>query len=185
MSRLGHCVGGQWLQYVHAPVFRRLRTKSGADKLIATSPGSDVHLFGELAELFCEPYWLLYVLHTPRGEGEAGRYQSAQLDRPAVSNFLKTFERLLRTDGRYDLWLHSPSDQATIAWDRHDLIHIYGLADEAEAKLRKLRFEPGATTIDFAHEHYFRRENDELAGQLLSHLDWTWSPLRPEDEQGA
>jgi len=183
MFKLGYSDDGVWRQYSHPAMFCADQTANGAPKVVATAPGSDPIAFRQLAKRLSSPLPLLYVLHTPRGEGKAGRYQSGDLDHAAIPRFLDSFDKLLRTDSRFDLWVHSPADRATIVWDRHDLLHIYGMMDSATETLRALGFESGNPAINFAHEHHYHPENDQLAAQLLSSLGWHWVPLRPEDEQ--
>ena len=183
MYKLGHCVGGVWRQYSHSAVFSLERTQNNRPKLLATAPGSDPNVFLKLVGQLNTPLLLLYVLHTPRIEQRAGRYQSGGMEYGAFSEFYDRFKQLFQSDSRFDLWIHSPADQATIVWDRHDLIHVYGIVDAAIVALRTLGFRHGSPAIDFVHEHHYHHENDEQAAQLLLARDWTWSPLHGEDEQ--
>jgi hypothetical protein len=183
MFKLGHCVDGEWRAYSHPPIFSAVRTHSGQLKVLATAPGSDPLVFTTLSDRLTPPYFLLYILHTPRGEGEAGRYQSAEIDRAELHLFMREFANLLSTDGRFDLWLHSPSDGATIVWDRHDLIHAYGMIDAAAEALRGLGFAAGEPTIPAPHEHHFHAACDASARALLANRDWQYSVLREEDVQ--
>jgi hypothetical protein len=43
------------------------------------------------------------------------------------------FAEFLTEDGRHDLWLHSPRTDATLVWDRHDLIYAYGPLEQFRA----------------------------------------------------
>lgn len=183
MFKLGHHVDGEWLAYSHPPVFAISWTTGDRRKLLATAPGSDPLVFTTLADRLRPPYILLYVLHTPRGEGEAGRYQSAEIDRAELRGFVKDFGVLLSTDGRFDLWVHSPRDNATVVWDRHDLIHVYGPIDAAVAVLRGLGFRTGQPAVPVPHEHHYHAGCDTAARALLASRDWRYSPLREEDEQ--
>lgn len=183
MFRLGHCVDGQWGRYSHPPVFKITSTSDCRGKIFATAPGSDPLALVTLAERLTPPFVLLYVLHTPRGEGEAGRYQSEPIDWAEFQHFVSDFGSLLSSDGRFDLWLHSPADQATVVWDRHDLIHAYGPIDAMAEALRELGFEDGQPAIPVPHEHHYRAECDAMAGALLASREWRYSPLREEDEQ--
>lgn len=183
MFKLGHCVDGVWTAYSHPALFVPIRMETGATKLISTVPGSDPIVLMELVNRLHAPLMLLYVLHTPRGEGKAGRYQSGEIDYSAFRQFMSRFGDFLKSDARFDLWVHSPADRATIIWDRHDLLYIYGITDPAIAALRSLGFEPGRPTINFEHQHHYHEKNDEHARALLSAIEWQWSPLRPQDEQ--
>lgn len=183
MFRLGHEVRGEWCRHSHPPIFSITRTHGGQRKVLATAPGSDPLVFATLADRLTPPYFLLYVLHTPRGEGAAGRYQSAEIDRAALHQFIADFGALLSADGRFDLWVHSAEDNATLVWDRHDLIHLYGPTDAAIEALRGLGFDQGQPVIPVPHEHHYHAGCDALATALLASRDWRYSPLLEEDEQ--
>jgi hypothetical protein len=177
MYRLGHLVDNEWQRYSHPPVFTR------GERIVAGVPNSDPVVF--LAALAClaPPYQLLYILHTPRGEGAEGRYQSPPLALSDVEKFLAKFSPFLSADGRYDLWGHSTSDGGTVVWDRHDKLFAYGPLDRIASALIALGFTEGSPPVPAPHEHHYRPECDALANELLSAFDWTFSPLRSEDEQ--
>ena len=168
-----------------APIYRRETMSCGTERIVAGSPGGDLELFRALVHAMTPPWALLYLLHTPRGEGEPGRYASQPLEPEAVDAFLDRFGDFLRGDARHDIWAHSPADGATVVWDRHNLIYAYGLLDAFEAVLKARGFGPGLANAAFAHIHYYRDEFDADATALLSAQDWHWSPLRPGDEQVA
>ena len=177
MYRLGHMVDGEWIEHVHPAVF-----ESG-ERLVAGVPNSDPVIFGRVVECMEPPFYLLYVLHAPRGEAEPGRYQSPALSLPEVKDFLGRYASFFSADGRFDLWAHSPADNGTVVWDRHDQLFAYGPLDQFADALRSLGFTAGITSIPTPHEHHYRSEFDHLAKQLLTEFDWSYSPLRPEDEQ--
>jgi len=157
--------------------------KAKGNGLIAGVPGGDVTIVRSLAALLQPPFHLLYVLHTTRGEAEPGRYQSPELERRQIEQFFDNFTDYLRSDSRFDIWVYAPRDQATLVWDRHDLLHAYGPVHEYERALLGLGFAPGKLSIDFSHIHHYRREYDSDAARLIAAFDWIYSPLRPEDEQ--
>lgn len=136
-----------------------------------------------MAECLEPPYYLLYVLHTPRGEAPPGRYQSPPLSSTEFRKFLDGFGAFLQADGRFDLWVHSQTDNATLVWDRHDLLHGYGPIERYAERLGRLGFVAGMPVIPIPHEHHYRKECDALATKLIAAYDWTCTPLRPEDEQ--
>jgi hypothetical protein len=177
MYRLGHLVNGEWIAHVHPAVF-----ESGM-RLVAGVPNSDPAIFGRMLECMAPPFHLLYVLHTPRGEGQPGRYQSPLLSLSEVNDFLARYAPFLSADARFDLWAHSPGDDGTVVWDRHDQLFAYGPLDRFANALQSMGFTTGATSIPTPHEHHYRAEFDHLAKQLLTEFDWSHSPLRSEDEQ--
>lgn len=95
-------------------VFEWQRMTNGRARLLITAPYDTPHLFRELAGRLATPLFLLYVLHTPRGEGAAGRYQSPPLAGADVDDFLADFATYLAGDARHDVWVHSPGDSRTL-----------------------------------------------------------------------
>lgn len=126
---------------------------------------------------------MLYVLHTPRGEGRPGRYQSPQLTLNEVAEFLEEFGDFLGRDARCDFWLHCFGSDATLVWERHNLLYAYGPLTTFEATLKDHGFSIGAPTVPSPHAHHYHPAHDAIAGRLLARWPWQWSALRPEDEQ--
>lgn len=129
------------------------------------------------------PYYLLYLLHTPRGEAEPGRYQSPPLSLDELKGFLARFAAFFRADARFDLWAHSPQDDATVVWDRHNLLFGYGPVNRFAEALLSLGFTHGVPQVPVPHEHHYRSEFDHLARDVVAAFDWSVSALSPEDEQ--
>jgi hypothetical protein len=167
-------------------VFERQQMRSGEPRLLITAPPAKRDLFQRLVACLASPLYLLYILHTPRGEAVAGRYQSPPLDSERVGEFLATFAPYLAGDARHDTWVHSASEGRTLIWDRHDLIYAEGEPlEDITAVLGAMGFEPGIVPRPDAgsHIHYYRDEFDADAAAVLRRFDWTRSDLRPEDEQ--
>lgn len=187
MSRAAYKLGclsdGVWQEHVHLRLFRNSTSSEKNPRIEATLPDGDPSIFSKLAECMSEPYFLLYLLHTPRGEGNPGRYQSPPLAGEEVKDFLDRLGTYLSSDSRFDLWIHSPSDQATLVWDRHDIIYAYGLLDQFLERLKSLGFCEGLPEIPSPHEHHYRKDFDADASSLLKHWEWSHSELHAEDEQ--
>ncbi|WKB55307.1 hypothetical protein [Eleftheria terrae] len=183
MHKLSQLSGGEWVAHSFPPVYRTWSTDAGGQALVAGIPAGDPQVFERLVMSLEPPCFLLYVLHTPRGEAPAGRYQSTQLSLQQVQEFIRRFGGLLSQDARFDLWAHSPADQATLVWDRHNQLFGYGPVERFVAELRRLGFQPGECALPVPHRHHYRKECDAQAVELLASLDWTCSPLQPEDEQ--
>lgn len=86
---------------------------------------------------------MLYVLHTPRGEASAGRYQSPAMSRREFTSLVERFEAFLCSDSRFDLWVHSPSEHATVVLDRHNQLFAYGPLDRFTDVLLGFGYEQG------------------------------------------
>jgi hypothetical protein len=183
MYRLGHCVDDQWVEHSHPSVFCCHTSPSGTPRIKLGVPRSDPGVVLKLAHCLQPPLFLLYVLHTPRGEADPGRYQSPELPFAEVQDFFKEFSPFLTGDGRFDLWLYSPSQGATLAWDRHNLLYGYGPIECYRAALEAQGFVEGELPAIPDHTHHYRPELDSYAKAVISRYHWLQSPLRPEDEQ--
>jgi hypothetical protein len=177
MYRLGYKVDDEWVPHTHKAVF------DVGDRIVAGVPYGDPTIFGALIESLTPPFHLLYVLHTPRGEAEPGRYQSPSLTLGQVRKFLDQFGAFFSADGRFDLWAYSPADDATLVWDRHNLLYGYGPLGRIAFTLASMRYMRGRPEVPAAHEHYYRAEFDHLARGVIDAFDWSHAPLQPEDEQ--
>jgi hypothetical protein len=183
LTKLEHYLNGEWLPYSQPPVFSTETLADGSERLLAGVPGGDS---GVIEALLGEPpYLVLYVLHTSRGEGPIGRYQSPELDKSAAAGLLTSYRDFLAQDGRFDLWVHSVPEQSTLVWDRHDLLFAYGPLERFRALLSGLCFTDGKPSIPSPHSHVYRPAYDGAAARLLSAFAWTYSALQPEDEQFA
>lgn len=179
LHKLHRIVDGESLPHTHPAVYRSLP----GERIIAGVPDGDAEVLIALIERLAGPFHLLYVLHTTRGGAEQGRYQSPSIDKTDAIRWLRRFAGYLRADSRFDLWAHSPDENATLVWDRHDRLFAYGPLDDFDAALRGLGFAQGDAVIPSPHEHHYRSVCDAEANALLASQDWSWSPLRPEDEQ--
>jgi hypothetical protein len=176
LFKLSHQVAGEWVEHHHLPEY------DVGDRVLAGVPGGDANVFKKLVECLEPPYLLLYVLHTPRGEADPGRYQSPAMSSDEFTEFVSRYSAFLKADARFDLWAHSPAERATVVWDRHNQLFAYGPTERFVRQLNAMGFRPGKVNIP-AHAHHYRHEYDEMARQLMSALEWKHSPLRPEDEQ--
>ncbi|HEV7693386.1 MAG TPA: hypothetical protein VGO52_21300 [Hyphomonadaceae bacterium] len=185
MHKLEDCVGGDCVAHVHARLYEAIGAERPNPKFLIGAGGDAVAIFGDLAQTLRPPYFVLYVLHTSRGEGEVGRYESEEVDRLQLADFIGRYQAFLIADGRFDIWVRSPTDSATIVWDRHNYIHAYGPLDRYSSILEAAGYAPGEVDriAQREHLHHYRPELDHLATDLLNEFEWDWSPLRPADEQ--
>lgn len=184
MRKLDYWSGMDWTEHSFSAQFACTGAAAGTSRLVVGVPHGNAEIVKSLVSSLEPPYFLLYVLHTPRGEGKPGRYQSPGLSREQLYEFISEFGPFLSGDARFDLWARSPSENATVVWDRHNLLFAYGPLDRYTAVLHSLGFVQGtAPKVPEPHAHHYRHELDEDARKLLSVFEWSWSPLRPEDEQ--
>ena len=183
MYKLGHEVEGEVVEHTHAPIFQRIATNGGGERLVAGVSKDGADLLNALATLLEGPFFILYVLHTPRGEGEPGRYQSTLVDHAELATFLERFSAFIAGDARFDLWIHSPSDGGSLVLDRHNFLYAYGPLSAFASLLSQRRFQEGELARLEGHMHYYRPEFDEDARAMLSAFEWIQTALRPADEQ--
>lgn len=93
MHKLSHQVDGEWLAFLPPAHYR-----VDAGRLSGHLRGGDPAVFEELAGCLAAPLLLLYVLHTPRGEAEARRYRSPELDADTLRAFIRKFGSFLQSD---------------------------------------------------------------------------------------
>ena len=183
MYKLGHLEGGHWVEHVYPAVYQWPDSEPVLQRLVAGVPSGNPDVFGRLVESLAPPFYLLYVLHTSRGEGLPGRYQSPELSTAELSGFLAQFSPYLSGDARFDLWVHSPTEAATVVWDRHNQIFAYGPLTRYEFVLQNLGFSRGRVEVPAPHEHKYHPEFDSQAALVLRAFEWSHTPLREEDEQ--
>ena len=172
-----------WAPLQGRPCYVKETLRGGAERLCGWIPSGDPAVFSALVQTLAPPYLLLYILHTPRGEAEAGRYQSEELSRQQLADLIERHAPFLASDARFDLWGHSMADDATVVWDRHNQLYCYGSLDRQAKALRACGFSEKQPPAIGAHRHFYRADMDALASSFLSACSWRHSPLRPEDEQ--
>jgi hypothetical protein len=177
-------IDGVEVEQASAAYFERQTTTTGKKRLVISIPENQPDLFQKLAARLPAPYYLLYILHTPRGEGEPGRYQSQQLSHEQLKAFLEQYQSYLSDDARFDLWVHSPSADQTLVWDRHNRLFIEGERLELFVEaLKSDDFREGTIEPLGNHIHHYREEFDKDAADVLAAFDWSRTPLRSIDEQ--
>ena len=173
--------GEDWVDRDAPATFARQVMSTGGERIVAGVPHAAV--FRELTKALEGPFQVLYVLHTPRGEGEPGRYQSPKISAADLAAFLTRFETYLVSDARHDLWVRSASSGDVLVWDRHNTIYGYGSLDSLAGRLRSLSFDEAVQPDLGDHMHHYRAEFDADAAEVLEAFDWLHTPLRQEDEQ--
>ena len=172
-----------WVPVRYDGVFMRQTFGDGSESIVVAPADDPFSLLLDLAQIGGTHFYILWVLHTARGGSGAGRYQSPLLSLDDVSGLLHEQRSLLTEDGRHDLWLHSPNSSAMLVWDRHELLHLYGPLSSFEARLLKAGLKPGEPQIPAPHAHNYYPEFDAAERAFAAAIDWSISPLRPEDVQ--
>lgn len=178
MQKLRQYMMGSWDEIVFPRVYG---IEDG--RIVCGINAGDLAILDELVSELRAPLLLLYVLHTRRDAGQVGRYQSPPISQAEMSAFLTRFGDYLLQDSRFDFWVHSPEDEATIVLDRHNLLFCYSKQEPFEQCLKRLSFVRGELPALGPHQHAYLPAFDKDAQSLLTRYEWTFTPLRPEDEQ--
>ena len=174
------------LPSVYADVWAR-EPMSGTERLTIAPSTNHVGLLKDLLDALPEPMWLLSVLVVPRGEGEAGRYQSPEpLSREEVTQLLAGFKDFLERDGRQNVWIRAASGTAMLVYDRHNLIYAYGDLTGFVSILTRhglTEVPADSITVPDPHSHHYHAAFDSEAGRLLGSLAWNRTPLLEQDQR--
>jgi len=182
LFKLGSMDGERVVPVQYGNRFSMERT-TGPDRLRIGLSDGQISWLWKLAFSLPAPYYVLYVLHTSRCGSDLGRYQSPEVDFPALNSFLAAFCEFLTNDGRHDLWVHSPEAEATLVWDRHDLIYGYGPLQQLRALLSESLHEGEVGGPPCPHVHIYHDQYDEAERRILRYYNWVHSPLLHGDEQ--
>ncbi len=184
MRKLTLHVNGNEYEQSPSAIFEIQVMSTGKPRIVLSVPDDHIDLLRRLANLLPPPFYVLYILHTPRGEGEPGRYESGELSLPELNDLLSRYASFFASDGRHDLWVHSASSGRTLLWDRHNILFAEGEPiDDFKCELVALGFHEGQRERLGVHSHHYRAEFDNDAASLLKEIDWRRTPLREEDKQ--
>jgi hypothetical protein len=125
----------------------------------------------------------LYVLVVYRGGGKKGRYQSDQLSREELDALFVRYGEFWDSDGRHSIWLRSEQDNATLVYDRHNLVYAYGPLERFELILESVGYaKTPEVSLAFEHEHCYYPEFDVLERELTTKYADQRTELRQGDE---
>jgi hypothetical protein len=182
--RLGHFVGSETREFRYGNQFEFERT-TGVPRLRIGTETRHLDLLRKLAFSSGEQSaFILYVLHTSRCHNALGRYQSPLLTSEAINRLSDEFGSFLNSDGRHDFWLHVPETNATLVWDRHNLIYGYGPLERFSAILINEGIREGeAAPLPVPHVHMYHPEFDDAETRILGKFPWVRTPLSPDQIQ--
>ena len=170
--------------YRHRNIWALEKT-SGPDRLVIAPSSGQVEILLKLVAVMPEPYFLLYVLHTPRSDVAPGRYQSPEpVSLGQLIQFLGKFSNFLEGDARHDLWIGSPDKSFLLVYDRHQILFAYGPLDSFKSVLIDNRLqEANEVRLPAPHIHRYNQEFDPLAADLMNFWLWKQFPLQDSDRQ--
>ncbi|MCZ1265967.1 hypothetical protein ACIOBL_17980 [Paenibacillus taichungensis] len=137
----------------------------------------------DLVRAMEEPYFILYILNVSRTDQEIARYQSHDLALLDIESFFLEFGDFIENDSRHDIWIHSPSTNSTVVYDKDNSIYIYGDIGKYQELLISKKFSNQIEPIylPVPHSHQYNSEFDQQEIDILNFTKWYKSPLRPED----
>lgn len=180
MYKLGSIKNDEEQQYSYSDQYT---VEKGYERIVIGLSTGHIGAVTELAATLNGPFYVLYVLHTPRAGGEPGRYQSKALTYDEFSTLLERFKNYFEHDSRHDLWLHSPGTNTTIVYDRHNLIYLYGFTNDQLSIIEQRGLERNPINMPVPHVHHYHADYDVCEAQIIGEYEWVKSPLRDEDRQ--
>ncbi|MDO7887395.1 hypothetical protein [Hymenobacter cheonanensis] len=166
---------GQVYMLESYPAYSRLKIGASANA---------TELLLHLSDCMSPPFFCLYVLVIAPSDSQAGRYQSPLItNRADLVDFLLEYKPLLESDGRHHLWISAPEANATLVYDKHNVIYAYGLLQEFAAHLQKLGYTEAEFDYPYPHAHNYLPENYSKVEELLHYWEWQHFPLQEVDEE--
>jgi hypothetical protein len=169
------------LAIVYPNVYERQQT-SGPARLVLAPSGSCLPLVRQLVATLQSPVYLLYILTSPRGPREPGRYASELMSVEEAGAFLLEFGEFLDRDARHHLWIAAPDGSSMIIWDPHQIIYAYGDLDAFTHVAQRLGMSPGPVRVAVPHEHRYHALFNTVEDEIFARIQWHHSPLRPGDD---
>lgn len=167
MFKLGYHKDNELQEYFYPDVYH-LEQNSDLERVVMGLTKNHVDTVLDLAAQLCGPFCILYVLHASHTNSEHGRYQSKEMSYSEVSTLFTDFKDFFEKDSRHDLWLHSPQSNATIAYDRHNLIYLYGFTDQQLDIMVQKGLQNKEFAIPFPHVHCYHAEFDMFESRLIN-----------------
>jgi hypothetical protein len=173
--RLGAFVDGVgWVEHKYGSVWQRLE-----DRLVAAPDGGQIELILRLVDELDEPFRILYVLLVSRDEEQdEGRFELMQtLNREELASFLHRYRELFENDGRHHLWIAAGDAPASIVYDQHNVLYLYGPLERFGAVLNDAGLTAADVHFPSPHSHHYHKEMDSMLDDMLERFEWQWYPL--------
>ena len=170
MFKIGCHKDNELQEYVHPDLYH-VEQSSGIERVVMGLSKSHIDTVLELAAMFYEPFYIVYVLHTSHIDNESGRYQSKANSYSQVNTLFTNFKDFFENDSRHDVCLYSPQSNATIVYDRHNFIYLYGFVDKQLDSIQRKGLKQKAFTIPFPHVHCYHEEYDIYESKLINDFE--------------
>lgn len=182
MFKLGCYKDNKLEMYSHDGIYD-IEQSSSYERIIIGLAKDHIDMILELTVVLSEPFYMLYVLHSPRTENKSGRYQSNSLAYSEIEKMLNQFKEFFENDSRHDLWVHSPKTNTTIVYDRHNRIYLYGFTDKHIHLIKKMGLQEDTVSIPYPHVHNYNAEYDNFEHKLINDFEWKVTSLLDEEIQ--
>jgi hypothetical protein len=173
--RLGAFIDGVgWVEHKYGRVWAREE-----NRLVAAPDEDQIDLILKLTADLREPFRVLYVLLVPRDDSQdEGRFELTEpLTRDELAAFVRRYRELFENDGRHHLWIASPFEEATVVYDQHNVLYLYGPLARFERVLEDAGLSEGEVIFPSPHSHHYHEELDGLVDDMLERYEWHWFPL--------
>src|SRR4051812_26533815 len=155
--------------------------QNGTPSLRVQSSGSMTDMVIRLSERMQGPWYVLYVLLTPRGDHEPGRYQGIEIENHVdLAIFLAKYRDYFDGDGRHHLWVGSAVNGDLVVYDHHDIIIAYGPIHSYLSLLGGFSSHP--IPGGGAHTPHYNPEFDAAEDAILKEWPWQHYPLQDSDD---
>jgi hypothetical protein len=183
LPKFGTEQGEAWRGHQYGAVYASQEVAGRARLCVAVSEGGSKTLLG-LASLFDAPFFLLYVLVVPRGRSNSGRYQSGELSLEELKAMFDRFGAFWGADGRHSIWVRCIPQSATLVYDRHNILYLYGDLPRFRSELDSLGYkEVDSLAEPTPHQHAYLPDFDIAERECVAALNWHHTELLPEDEK--
>ena len=182
-AKFCHLVGDEHVPYDYGNIYFEQPCGDGFRLVIGPS-ANHIEVLTELAAVFQQPWFILYVLLVPRqGNHEPGRYQSGPFETHSdFADFLQKFRDFFEDDGRHHIWVGTTTGNGLLVYDQHNVIFGYGPLDRFKRILAARGFRESDFWFPSPHSHAFQPKYDVDEERLMSAIEWKYFPLQPGDE---
>jgi len=177
MHKLGTLRGADDVPTIYPDIWDREPTTP--ERLVIAPASNHCTLLLDLANLWLQDSWLLYVLLLSRRDHKPGRYQSPDtVSGEQLQDFLDAYGCFLNSDGRHHFWIAAPDWEGGLVYDHHNVIYAYGPLESFEELLQSRGFHRAEVRVPVPHTHRYYAANDIYEARILDHWSWLYMPLQ-------
>jgi len=181
MIRFSRLEGNEDVPHTYNDAFERQQT-TGRERIAVAPSSNHFSLLFHLAQHLPDPFCALWILAVSRGQAAPGRYQSPWLPLGELQSALEPHHTFISEDGRSHLWLFCHAASATLVWDNHNVLYLYGPLEHFQTVLIRAGLSDGQISIPFPHSHHYHAALDDHEAALAHLFPWRVTPLQESDE---